>query len=93
MDSTRTARYDAYKAVCGLVEELRKVKLFDVEADSILWAARRPVFARRKQAHGHRASTRPMAWAEGEAVDRPLRLPNAKRVRGEKRPAGCSDFE
>ncbi len=39
MDSTRTARYDAYKAVRGLVEELRNVKLFDVEADSILWAA------------------------------------------------------
>jgi hypothetical protein len=39
MDSTRTARYDAYKAVRGLVEELRKVKLFDAEADSILWAA------------------------------------------------------
>ena len=39
MDSTRTARYDAYKAVRGLVEELRTVKLFDAEADSILWAA------------------------------------------------------
>jgi|ERR1035441_4403673 hypothetical protein len=39
MDSTRTARYDAYKAVRGLVEELRKIKLFDAEADSILWAA------------------------------------------------------
>jgi len=39
MDSTRTARYDAYKAVRGLVEELRDVKLFDAEADSILWAA------------------------------------------------------
>ena len=39
MDSTRIARYDAYKAVCGLVEELRTVKLFDAEADSILWAA------------------------------------------------------
>jgi hypothetical protein len=39
MDSTRTARYDAYKAVRGLVEELRNVKLFDAEADSILWAA------------------------------------------------------
>jgi hypothetical protein len=39
MDSTRTARYDAYKAVRGLVEELRKVKLLDAEADSILWAA------------------------------------------------------
>ena len=39
MDSTRTARYDAYKAVRGLVEELREVKLFDAEADSILWAA------------------------------------------------------
>jgi hypothetical protein len=39
MDSTRTARYDAYKAVRGLVEELRNVKLLDVEADSILWAA------------------------------------------------------
>ena len=38
MDSTRTARYDAYKAVRGLVEELRNVKLFDAEADSILWA-------------------------------------------------------
>jgi hypothetical protein len=39
MDSTRTARYDAYKAVRGLVEQLRKVKLFDAEADGILWAA------------------------------------------------------
>ncbi len=39
MDSTRTTRYDAYKAVRGLVEELRTVKLFDAEADSILWAA------------------------------------------------------
>ena len=39
MDSTRTARYDAYKAVHGLVEELRNIKLFDAEADSILWAA------------------------------------------------------
>ena len=39
MDSTRTARYDAYKAVRGLVEELRNVKLFDAEADTILWAA------------------------------------------------------
>ena len=39
MDSTHTARYDAYKAVRGLVEELRNVKLFDAEADSILWAA------------------------------------------------------
>ena len=39
MDSTRIARYDAYKAVRGLVEELRTVKLFDAEADSILWAA------------------------------------------------------
>ena len=39
MNSTRPARYDAYKAVRGLVEELRKVKLFDAEADSILWAA------------------------------------------------------
>ncbi len=39
MDSTRTIRYDAYKAVRGLVEELRNVKLFDGEADSILWAA------------------------------------------------------
>ena len=39
MDSTRIARYDAYKAVRGLVEELRNVKLFDAEADSILWAA------------------------------------------------------
>ena len=39
MDSTRTARYDAYKAVRGLVEELRRVKLLDAEADSILWAA------------------------------------------------------
>ena len=39
MDSPRTTRYDAYKAVRGLVEELRKVKLFDAEADSILWAA------------------------------------------------------
>ena len=39
MDRTRTTRYDAYKAVRGLVEELRNVKLFDAEADSILWAA------------------------------------------------------
>jgi len=39
MDSTRTTRYDAYKAVRALVEELRNVKLFDAEADSILWAA------------------------------------------------------
>ncbi len=39
MDSTRTTRYDAYKAVRGLVEELRNVKLFEAEADSILWAA------------------------------------------------------
>jgi len=39
MDSTRTARYDAYIAVRGLVEELRDVKLFGAEADSILWAA------------------------------------------------------
>jgi hypothetical protein len=38
MVSTRTTRYDAYKAVRGLVEELRNVKLFDAEADSILWA-------------------------------------------------------
>jgi hypothetical protein len=37
--STRTARYDAYKAVRGLVEELRQVKLLDAEADSIVWAA------------------------------------------------------
>ena len=39
MDSTRTARYDAYKAVRGLVNELRDVKLFGAEADSVLWAA------------------------------------------------------
>jgi hypothetical protein len=39
MDGTRRSRYDAYKAVRGLVEELRNVKLFDAEADSILWAA------------------------------------------------------
>ena len=39
MDGTRRTRYDAYKAVCGLVDELRNVKLFDAEADSILWAA------------------------------------------------------
>jgi hypothetical protein len=39
IDSTRTTRYDAYKAVRGLVEELRNVKLFDAEADSIMWAA------------------------------------------------------
>jgi hypothetical protein len=39
MDSPRTTRYDAYKAVRGLVEELRDVKLFDAEADCILWAA------------------------------------------------------
>jgi hypothetical protein len=39
MDSTRTARYDADKAVRGLVEELRDVKLLNSEADAILWAA------------------------------------------------------
>jgi hypothetical protein len=39
MDSSRTARYDAYKAVRGLVEELRGVKLFGAEPDSVLWAA------------------------------------------------------
>jgi hypothetical protein len=39
MDRTRTTRYDAYKAVRSLVEELRDVKLFDAEADSIMWAA------------------------------------------------------
>jgi hypothetical protein len=39
MDSTRITRYDAYKAVRSLVEELRNVKLFDAEADSIMWAA------------------------------------------------------
>ncbi|MGH8301164.1 MAG: hypothetical protein ACRET5_06820, partial [Steroidobacteraceae bacterium] len=39
IDSPRTTRYDAYKAVRGLVEELRDVKLFDAEADCILWAA------------------------------------------------------
>jgi hypothetical protein len=39
MDGTRRTRYDAYKAVRGLVEELRNVKLLDAEADSILWAA------------------------------------------------------
>jgi hypothetical protein len=39
MDSTRTARHDAYRAVRGLVEELRFVKLFNTEADRILWAA------------------------------------------------------
>ena len=39
MEGTRRTRYDAYKAVRGLVEELRNVKLFDAEADSILWAA------------------------------------------------------
>ena len=39
MDSTRTARYDAYKAVRGLVEEPRIVKLFDAEADSTCGAA------------------------------------------------------
>ena len=39
MDSTRRHRYDAYRAVRGLVEELRRVKLLDAEADSILWAA------------------------------------------------------
>ncbi len=39
MGSTRATRYDAYKAVRGLVEELRNVKLFGAEADSILWAA------------------------------------------------------
>ena len=46
MDSTRTARYDAFKAVRGLVEELRNVKLFDAEADSILWAAEGLLLAR-----------------------------------------------
>ena len=39
MDSTRRHRYDAYHAVRGLVEEIRRVKLLDAEADSILWAA------------------------------------------------------
>ena len=39
MYSTRTARYDAYKAVRSLVNELRDVKLSEAEADSILWAA------------------------------------------------------
>ena len=39
MDGTRRSRYDAYKAVCALVEELRSVKLFDAEADAVLWAA------------------------------------------------------
>jgi len=39
MDSTRTARYDAYKAVRSLVEELRGVKLSGAEADRVLWAA------------------------------------------------------
>jgi hypothetical protein len=39
MDSTRTARYDAYKAVHGLVEELRNIKLFAAAATSILLAA------------------------------------------------------
>jgi hypothetical protein len=39
MDGTRGTRYDAYKAVCGLVEELRNVKLFNAEADAIRWAA------------------------------------------------------
>jgi hypothetical protein len=39
MDGTRRTRYDAYKAVRDLVGELRNVKLFDAEADSILWAA------------------------------------------------------
>ena len=39
MDGTRGTRYDAYKAVCGLVEELRNVKLFTAEADAIRWAA------------------------------------------------------
>ena len=39
MDSTRRHRYDAYHAVRGLVEQLRRVKLLDAEADSILWAA------------------------------------------------------
>jgi hypothetical protein len=39
MDGTDRTRYDAYKTVCDLVGELRNVKLFDAEADSILWAA------------------------------------------------------
>lgn len=39
MVSARIHRFDAYRAVRGLVEELRGVKLLDVEADSILWAA------------------------------------------------------
>jgi len=39
MDDTRRTRYDAYKAVRVLIEELRNVKLFDAEADAILWAA------------------------------------------------------
>ena len=46
MDGTRRTRYDAYKAVCGLVDELRNVKLLDAEADSILWAAEGLLLAR-----------------------------------------------
>jgi hypothetical protein len=39
MDRTRTHRSDAYRAVRGLVEQLRRVKLSEAEADSIHWAA------------------------------------------------------
>ena len=46
MDGTGRTRYDAYKAVRGLVDELRNVKLFDAEADSILWAAEGLLLAR-----------------------------------------------
>ena len=45
MDRTRTHRFDAYRAVRGLVEQLRRVKLSDAEADSILWAAEGPLLA------------------------------------------------
>ncbi len=55
--------------------------------------ARRPVLGRRKQAHGHRASTRLTESAEVEPSIDHCAMRDAKRVRGEKRPAGCSDCE
>ena len=39
MDDNRTARLDAYKAVRAIVEEHRGVKLFENEANDIIWAA------------------------------------------------------
>lgn len=47
MEGTRRTRYDAYKAVRGLVGELRNVKLSNAEADSILWAAEGLLLANR----------------------------------------------